>query len=736
MSMALGSAPSAQRRRSVRRASRGRHGGGGGGGVRQRVARVRASREVSRSGGGSFGESEGAGGKRNEGDNAASARGGRGGGGGGVVDRNLVQTQLRAAVLREDYEEAVRLRDLLKRGENGVAVNGASESAAATTASVNSIIMDSLGSAGWPQLGIQDWLVDRLDSMDLPLPTAIQSSATRAVLASADCCICSATGSGKTLALAVPMLSLLTFSLFEVETLVRNGASSLLRPIAMIVVPSRELGAQMALLLYRLLGGSTVSAAPGSKLNMFKYNGPKNVRVIGLLSERDVMNARENCLLEGVQFVVAMPQFAAAAIEDESLDPVYLRFIGVDEVDLCLTKHEDAMEKVLGAKSATGVGGQITVFSGASMNESQVMGAIAKGWLEQPLLVTEDSICAIAPRTIDADVVEEGSGSVSPSASGDNDGTDDDAGTSGRAAVTQPFVPGIMSACSVPGIEVDRFTPSVPPGIQHKLIKAPVGMEMLMLARLLQSDREKLRAREDRALTPMRSIVFMSDEGAIRHVSHRLRNLIWNKFVLELLLPDSGYDSLAAAEHFTKGSADLLITTMVAARGLDFPAVTNVYSLGTPGEGSGSAAISAAKDYLHRAGRIGRTGSYVDCGIVTTIVSSDAEVEKMMDVAAELGIEMEVVDPSFLMEQPKASSSSSSSSQDGGEDGEERTRLQLEDLFQLVESSPDANRLERLFEMDVGATDMDGGSSSSSSSSITDSSIEDDEDDDDTTPAS
>ena len=56
------------------------------------------------------------------------------------------------------------------------------------------------------------------------------------------------------MALLVPMLSLLSSSLFEVEQLSMNGANQLLHPLAMIVVPSRELGAQMALLVYKLLG--------------------------------------------------------------------------------------------------------------------------------------------------------------------------------------------------------------------------------------------------------------------------------------------------------------------------------------------------------------------------------------------------------------------------------------------------------------------------------------------------
>ena len=74
--------------------------------------------------------------------------------------------------------------------------------------------------------------------------------------------------------------------------------------------------------------------------------------MIGLLSERDVVNARDNCLLEGVQFVVAMPRFAREAIDDGSLDPTYLRFLGVDE----LVNRNDDLNQVVARLLARRVG--------------------------------------------------------------------------------------------------------------------------------------------------------------------------------------------------------------------------------------------------------------------------------------------------------------------------------------------------------------------------------------------
>ena len=44
---------------------------------------------------------------------------------------------------------------------------------------------------------------------------------------------------------------------------------------------------------------------------------------------------------------------------------------------------------------------------------------------------------------------------------------------------------------------------------------------------------------------------------------------------------------------------NVLVTTPLATRGLDFPAVTHVFNLGL---------VGSAADYLHRAGRAGRIG--------------------------------------------------------------------------------------------------------------------------------
>ena len=59
-------------------------------------------------------------------------------------------------------------------------------------------------------------------------------------------------------------------------------------PQAVIVVPHRELGVQIAMLVYRLFGGSVNSGIPGNDANMYTYQGPRGIRVRGCLDKDEV----------------------------------------------------------------------------------------------------------------------------------------------------------------------------------------------------------------------------------------------------------------------------------------------------------------------------------------------------------------------------------------------------------------------------------------------------------------
>ena len=50
-------------------------------------------------------------------------------------------------------------------------------------------------------------------------------------------------------------------------------------PQLVVVVPTRELGVQIVMLVYKLFGGSVHAGIPGDPTNMFSYRGPPGIRV-------------------------------------------------------------------------------------------------------------------------------------------------------------------------------------------------------------------------------------------------------------------------------------------------------------------------------------------------------------------------------------------------------------------------------------------------------------------------
>jgi len=88
-----------------------------------------------------------------------------------------------------------------------------------------------------------------------------------------DIVISSQTGSGKTLAYLMPTIDGMNF--------VGRGMLQLL-----VIVPTRELVVQNAMLIWRILGGNVSRQMPGDTANIFRYIGPRGVKVKGVFRFR------------------------------------------------------------------------------------------------------------------------------------------------------------------------------------------------------------------------------------------------------------------------------------------------------------------------------------------------------------------------------------------------------------------------------------------------------------------
>jgi superfamily II DNA/RNA helicase len=81
---------------------------------------------------------------------------------------------------------------------------------------------------------------------------------------------------------------------------------------------------------------------------------------------------------------------------------------------------------------------------------------------------------------------------------------------------------------------------------------------------------------------PVRVIIFARSEQEARTAAEPLRAALWGDHMLSVLLPSTGAEPVKALTAFRDRVASLLLATPSAARGLDLPAVSHVYSIGLP----------------------------------------------------------------------------------------------------------------------------------------------------------
>lgn len=109
------------------------------------------------------------------------------------------------------------------------------------------------------------------------------------------------------------------------------------------------------------------------------------------------------------------------------------------------------------------------------------------------------------------------------------------------------------------------------------------------------------------AAKPTRCLVFINRNELIQEVTEKLA---YHHYAVASLFGNQGKEGRARAmQDFYAGRVNVLITSEMAARGLDIQGLTHVINLDMP---------ASADDYLHR---IGRTGRHGDTGYAISIVT-------------------------------------------------------------------------------------------------------------------
>lgn len=476
------------------------------------------------------------------------------------------------------------------------------------------------------------------------------------------------------------------------STLGKSG-TDVKSPIALIVVPTRELGVQIALLLFELVGGNKKQSPTerSGKRNMFKYKGPKGVK-IGCVLDEDM--AKEGLKLQ-TDIAITTPKFLTKLMKDGDVDPKKLRVVIYDEADLGLEQTSTDNLKLLFDGSVDSDDGddaaakkkrefsRISYLVGATVTES--LGNLA---VRDEILPKGKSYIVTATR-------------FAPLAADDDAATtttiDEEDITSGGEYLNAVPTVGISSSADASKATLKDLSLCLDPGLRHERVVAPDNSELLCLTRMLRKEledfekanatltenggvdgndddeendllkqlaalREETKDLEEEfdfssvtsssssspsgtpdkinSLMRPKVVVFFPDEDEARDAILSLRDAMWGEHKLGVLLPNTGTAPLSIMESFKKGDISVLLATPNSIRGLDFPELTHVYTLFLPD--------NDPREYLHLAGRVGRIGQQGSVrgrgGRVTTILDQD-EAPKFDQMATFLGFDYEDVAP-------------------------------------------------------------------------------------------
>ena len=213
------------------------------------------------------------------------------------------------------------------------------------------------------------WLLERMQALGYERPTPVQADALGVVLDGQDAIIQAKTGSGKTLTYLLPLLASLRPS----------------RSVqALVLLPTRELASQVALVARRLAGGS-----------------PDRLLVMALLDGSGAKRQRKWLVAEPPQVVVGNVEQVDAVLEAGLLRLDSLKLLVVDEVDACLADAATSarLQRMLSshlalpnvnARSAADARSRQTLFVSATVPQRQHFRkqCVQKRWCrEAPTLV-------------------------------------------------------------------------------------------------------------------------------------------------------------------------------------------------------------------------------------------------------------------------------------------------------------------------------------------------------------
>ena len=418
---------------------------------------------------------------------------------------------------------------------------------------------------------IPAWLLQNCAKLGFTTPTQVQCEALPTIFGGADVVLQAQTGSGKTLTYGLPVLSSIDPSRAAIQ--------------AVIVVPSRELGLQVAAVMKQLATG-----APQRIMIMPLVEGSKNRRQ-QLWATADPPHV-----------IVGNPVALQRLVDMGRLRLNAVSFVVLDEVDACLISSETRQElhRLLSQKLSSS-------YSSAELDDLQE--DVASSGMQESLVYTDlaraqDKNVHLQYRVSRQTIM---------------------------CSATIPQRQHFAQTCfsngwteSVPSL-IHVSEGLAPQQVQHEHIQCDAERRFACLRYLVLKEIRELRAARsgataagegvtDWAGRAFKAMVFSDDKtpealdslqaactsalaaaGEDPHEDGRPAGLV------AVLTPSSSLDERGSAiKAFREGATSILVCSGIGARGLDVPDTTHVFMTSLP---------ETASEYLHRAGRAGRLGS-------------------------------------------------------------------------------------------------------------------------------
>lgn len=466
--------------------------------------------------------------------------------------------------------DIVRLRRTSRFGRVSLALDGSATTEQGTTPSFLELSSN----------GIPAWLLQNCEKLGFTTPTLVQREALPTIFAGADVVLQAQTGSGKTLTYGLPVLSSIDPSRAAIQ--------------AVIVVPSRELGLQVAAVMKQLATG-----APQRIMIMPLVEGSKNRRQ-QLWATADPPHV-----------IVGNPVALQRLVDMGRLRLNAVSFVVLDEVDACLISSETRQElhRLLSQKLSSS-------YSSAELDDLQE--DVASSGMQESLVYTDlaraqDKNVHLQYRVSRQTIM---------------------------CSATIPQRQHFAQTCfsngwteSVPAL-IHVSEGLAPQQVQHEHVECDPDRRFACLRYLVLKEIRELRAARaqvgeasnagagaaasqeavDWAGRAFKAMVFSDDKtpegldslqaactsalaaaGEDPHEDGRPAG------VVAVLTPSSSLDERGSAiKAFRDGATSILVCSGIGARGLDVPDTTHVFMTSLP---------ETASEYLHRAGRAGRLGS-------------------------------------------------------------------------------------------------------------------------------